>query len=243
MTKNNIRQAKIDLCAALRWADRLGFSEGVCNHFSSALPGTKDHFLLNPQGLHWSEIKAQDIITVDLPGNLVEGKWSAEPTAFFIHSKVHEMNPDAKCVLHTHMPYATALCSLEQGRLQWVSQNALKFFDKVAYDDDYNGIVLDNEEGLRIAKKLQGKTVLFLANHGIIVIGKDVASAFDDLYYLERACMVQVLAQSTGAPLKHIPEDICQATAIQMQGERQQSYLHFEAIKRILTKEAPEFQD
>lgn len=243
MATKEIEQAKIDLAAALRWADRLGLSEGICNHFSFAIPESQNRFLLNPQGLHWSEVKSSDIIIVDLQGNLVDGKYTAEPTAFFIHSKIHELNAKAKCVLHTHMPYATALCSLEHGRLQWVSQNALKFYDKVAYDDEYNGVALDDSEGNRIALKLKDKSVLFLANHGVIVIGTDIASTFDDLYYLERACMIQVLAHSTGAPLKHIPDDICRATAIQMKEERQQSYLHFEAIKRILVREAPEFLD
>ena len=239
--KELITKAKIDLTAALRWADRLGLSEGICNHFSLSHPDTQGLFLLNPQGLHWSEITASDIITVDQAGNLVEGKWKAEPTAFFIHSKIHMINPKAKCVLHTHMPYTTALCSLENGCLKWISQNALRFYDNVAYEKEYNGLALDDDEGNRIAQKLKDKTVLFLSNHGVIVTGPDVATTFDDLYYLERASMIQVLAQSTGAALKYIPADICQRTQVQIEEERQQSHLHLEAIKRILKKECPEF--
>ncbi len=235
------QQAQIDLTAALRWADRLGLSEGVCNHFSLVIPGTTDRFLLNPQGVHWSELRVSDLLVVDPAGNVVAGKWTAEPTAFFIHSRIHLSNPSAKCVLHTHMPYATALCAIAGGRLEWIHQNSMRFYERVAYEEEYNGLALDEAEGQRIAHKLATSKVLFLANHGVIVTGPDVASAFDDLYYLERACMIQVLAQSTGVPLKRIPEHVCRRTLEQMEAERQQACLHLEAIKRILSREAPQF--
>ena len=235
------QQAQIDLTAALRWADRLGLSEGVCNHFSLVVPGKTDRFLLNPQGLHWSELQVSDLLVVDQAGNVVAGKWTAEPTAFFIHSRIHLGNPAAKCVLHTHMPYATALCSIDGGRLEWIHQNSMRFYERVAYEEEYNGLALDEAAGERIAEKLATGKVLFLANHGVIVIGPDVATAFDDLYYLERACMTQVLAHSTGAARKRIPDHVCHRTLEQMETERQQSSLHLESIKRILSREAPEF--
>jgi len=239
--KEALQQARIDLAAALRWAEKLGLNEGVCNHFSLQVPGTEDQFLLNPQGLHWSEVKASDILVVDPEGNIIEGKWTVEPTAFFIHSKIHKSIPSAKCVLHTHMPYATTLCALNDGQLKWVNQNALRFYRQVAYEEHYNGLVLDDEEGVRIAQQLVGKKILFLANHGVIVTGPDVARAFDDLYYLERAAMIQVLAQSTREDLKYIPDYICRLAYKQIEAESQQSYLHFEAIKRMLKYESPEF--
>jgi len=238
-----VQQAKVDLAAALRWAEKLGLSEGVCNHFSLLVPGTKDQFLLNPQGLHWSEVRASDILVVDPSGNLIEGKWTIEPTAFFIHSKIHEFVPAAKCVLHTHMPYTTALCTLEDSQLKWINQNALRFYQQVAYEQQYKGLVLDDAEGERIAGKLAEKRILFLANHGVIVTGPDMARAFDDLYYVERTAMIQVLAQSTGSDLKVIPDSICQLAYEQIEAESQQSYLHFNAIKRILKKISPEFME
>lgn len=241
MKESTYRQAKIDLVAALRWAERLGLSEGVCNHFSLLVPTTANRFLLNPQGLHWAELKASDLVVVDPDGNLIDGKWQMEPTAFFIHSRIHHSKPSAKCVLHTHMPYATALCCIAGGQLQWVSQNSLRFHNRVAYNEQYNGLVLDKAEGQRICQKLANNDILFLANHGVIVTGPDVATAFDDLYYLERSCMTQVLAQSTGLPLKTLPEEVCRQTLAQLEADRQQSYLHWEAIKRILKKESPEF--
>lgn len=241
--QDTVRQARIDLAAALRWADRLGLSEGICNHFSLLVPGTTDQFLLNPQGLHWSEIRASDLLIVDAEGNLIEGKYEAEPTAFFIHSRIHLGIPTAKCVLHVHAPYSTALCCVDGPGLQWCSQNSLRYFGRVAYDGDYNGMALDSSEGDRICSKMGDAAILFLASHGVVVTGESLAWAFDDLYYLERAAMIQVIAMSTGQPLKIIPKAICRATAAQIATERQQSDLHLEAIRRILMKECPEFAE
>ncbi len=231
--------ARIDLGAALRWAARLGLSEGVCNHFSLAAPGLADRFLINPQGLHWSEITPADILLVDVKGRVIEGRHAVEPTALFIHARIHKAKRAPACVLHTHMPFATALTMLEGSRLEPASQNALRFYGKVAYDEEYNGLVLDNAEGDRIAAKLGDADVLFLANHGVIVCGETVAWAFDDLYYLERACMAQVLAQGTGKLLKRLSHGTALATAKQIAGDRQQSDLHFAALKRLLDRDEP----
>ena len=228
-----LSEAKKDLACALRAAAHFGFSEGVCNHFSLAVPDRPGQFLINPQGLHWSEITPDDLVTIDGDGNKVAGKHAVEPTAFFIHGWIHRAASDAACVLHTHMPFATALTMVEGGTLEMASQNALRFFGQVAYDERYNGLVLDDREGERIARKLANASVLFLANHGVIVRGPNVAFAFDDLYYLERACMHQVLAMGTGKPLKLIPESIAMRTAHQIAGERQQSTLHLQALRRL----------
>lgn len=232
-----MEQARVDLAAALRAACRLGLAEGVCNHFSVAAPGLADRFLINPQGLHWSEITPADIVLVDLKGKVVQGRHTVEPTAFFIHGRLHKSKRAPKVVLHTHMPFATSLTILEGGRLEPVSQNALRFYGRVGYDEQYNGLALDEAEGDRIASRLNGGDVLFLAHHGVIVVGDSVAWAFDDLYYLERACMIQVLGQGTGKVLKRVPHTIAAATAKQHAGERQQSDLFFKAMKRLLDRE------
>jgi ribulose-5-phosphate 4-epimerase/fuculose-1-phosphate aldolase len=225
--------ARIDLACALRAAHRFGLSEGVCNHFSLALPGRPGHFLINPQGLLWDEIGPDDLVVIDAEGNKVDGRHDVEPTAFFIHGAIHRGLPEAACVLHTHMPFATALTMLQGGRLEMAHQNALRFYRQVAYDNEYNGLVLDEGEAERIARRMGAASVLFLANHGVIVRGPSVAWAFDDLYYLERACMHQVLAQGTGKPLKLIPEAVAAPTAKQIAGERQQSELHLKALRRM----------
>jgi ribulose-5-phosphate 4-epimerase/fuculose-1-phosphate aldolase len=232
-------QARVDLVAALRWANRLGYGEGICNHFSLEVPGRPGHFLINPQGFHWSELTPGDLVVVDATGRQIEGRHRVEPTAFFIHGAMHRSKPSAKCVMHTHMPYATALTVVHGGRLEWASQNSLKFFGRVAYDDNYNGLALDDAEGERMCAQAKEADVLFLANHGIIVCGPSVALAFDDLYYLERACMLQVLAMGTGKPLRMIPERIAGLTASQMAEDSEQSKLHFEALKRLLDRDEP----
>ncbi|MFP6675866.1 MAG: aldolase [Pirellulaceae bacterium] len=236
-------QARIDLAAILRWADRQSLSEGICNHFSLQLPDATDQFLLNPQGLHWSEMCASDLLVVDSDGQLVKGRHNAEPSAFFIHSSVHRSRPNAKCVLHAHPPYCTALSCMQNGRLEWCSQNSLRFYGRVAYDDLYNGVAFDNAEGDRISSMLADADVLFMANHGVLVTGENVALAFDDLYYLERAAMVQIMAMSTGRPLRIIADQVCRETSEQIGSECEQAYHLFEAIKRMLMRDCPEFAE
>ena len=231
--------ARIDLAAALRWAAKLGFGEGICNHFSMALPGEDNRFLINPQGFHWSELTPADLVLVDAHGRKVTGKHNVEPTAFFIHGSIHRGKPEAHCVLHTHMPYATTLTTLRDGRLEWASQTALKFYGRVAYDDAYNGLALDDAEGDRMCAELKDAEVLFLGNHGVIVTGKTIAEAFDDLYYLERACKLQVMAMQTGRSLRVVPQEIAAMTGRQMAEESIQPRLHFEALKRMLDRDEP----
>ena len=130
----DMAQARIDLTAALRSAARLGLSEGVCNHFSLEVPGQPDQFLINPQGLHWSEITPGDLMVVDSNGTIVEGSHAVEPTAFFIHYGVHRV-AKKKAVLHTHMPWATSLTLLQDPTLETrANQNAMRFHGRVAYD-------------------------------------------------------------------------------------------------------------
>ena len=223
-----------DLALALRAAAFHGLSEGVCNHFSVALPGEEDRFLINPRGLHWSEIGADDIVLVDADGQVLAGRHPVEPTAMFIHASIHRIARKA-CVLHTHMPYATALTlTTLRAPDPALSQNAMRFHGCMAVDPHYNGLALDWAEGARIARAMQGADVVFLANHGVIVCGERVDYAYDDLYYLERACQFEVLARSTGAPLAPVDAALAAHVASQVQGERLQSTLFFEALRRIV---------
>lgn len=232
---------RVDLAAAFRLAVRLDLHEGVCNHFSAMLPDGK-RFLLNRYGLHWSEVSAANLLALDAAGNVLGGEGEVEKTAFYIHSRIHLGNPRATCVLHTHMPYATTLTLLEGGRLEMVEQNALRFHDDIAYDDIYNGLVVDNAEGDRLARVLGGKRVLFLANHGVIVVGSSVAEAFDALYYLERACRLQVLARSMGGKLRPVrPEVVQQTYKLILADTPKYAGAHFDALKRILDREEPAY--
>ena len=238
-----VEKIKLEMAACLRWADRLGLSEGICNHFSVEVPNSPGQFLLNPQGLHWSEIKVSDIITVAIDGTLISGKHEAEPTAFFIHSGIHRNVSSATVVLHTHMPNATTLSCLQDGEVIHCTQNSLRWFNRISYDKDYNGLALDHQEGNRMAALMQGNRVLFLANHGVIVIGPNMAEAFDDLYYLERACEIQVKAMQTGRPLSIINESHGESAYQQIMNDRTQCYSHLDAIIRILLRETPDFAE
>jgi ribulose-5-phosphate 4-epimerase/fuculose-1-phosphate aldolase len=224
---------RADLALALRAAAHHGLAEGVCNHFSVELPDGSRRFLLNPRGLAWSEVGADDIVLVAHDGRVLAGRHAVEPTAMFIHAAVHRRGGRA-CVMHTHMPYATALALTADRALDTrLSQNAMRFHGRVAVDDRYGGLALDVAEGERIAAAIGDADVGFLGNHGVIVCGARVAWAYDDLYYLERACLVQVLAQSTGRPLAPVDEALAARVGAQAAGERMQSELFFEALRRI----------
>ena len=242
----NERQARIDLAACYRLAERLGLHEGIDNHLTLLLPGHSDRFLLAPFGLHWSEVKASDFMVIDFHGTLVAGHGPIEDTALHIHLPVHRLAPQARCVLHTHMPYATALCMLENPRLEMAVQSALPFHDDIAYDDAYNGLAFDADEGERLALALGDKSVLMMANHGVLVVGESVAQAFERLYFLERASQAQVLALSTGRTLKRIPEAAARRAVAQFSsggkvGGRDRADLHFEALKRLLDRSQPDY--
>ncbi len=234
------RTARVDLAAAFRLAVRMDLHEGVCNHFSLMLPGGT--FLLNAYGLHWSEVTASNLLCLDSRGKVLGGEGEFEKTAFYIHSRIHLAHPRAACVLHTHMPYATSLTLLEGGRLEMAEQNALRFLDDIAYDDVYNGLVVDEAEGDRIARALGQKRVMFLASHGVIVVGPSVAEAFDSLYYLERACRLQVLARSTLGRLRQVRPEVARETHRLMLGDAPAyAGAHFSALKRILDREEPDY--
>lgn len=238
------RQARVDLAAAYRYAVRLGFNEGIDNHFSMLLPGRDDLMLLNPYPLHWREITAGNLLIVDLDGNLVEGSHEVEPTAFNIHAPLHRANPRAfRCLLHTHMPYATAVACQQQGRLEMVHQNSTKFTDQVAYLDTYSGLVLDAEAGAAIASAMGDKPVLFMANHGVITAGRTVAEAFDRLYFLERACQIQILAGSGTKQRRLIsPQVTARLAAQRADAENLAAERLFDAFKRTLDREEPDYK-
>lgn len=237
-----IENARTTLAAAFRWAARLGFHEGICNHFSLMVPGRDDLFLINAHGTHWSQITASSLMLLDSQGEIVEGDGRVEDTALYIHWRVHRALPHARCVLHTHMPYATALSSLEDPRLHMCNQNGVRFHDRIVYDDAYNGLALDNEEGDRIAAALGDRDVMFMGNHGILVVGRSLANAWDDLYYLERACENQVLAMSTGLPLREIPTQLVEATKRQILDDPAYGERHLAAICEVLDREDPGYR-
>ena len=245
----DIAQMRIDLAVSLRWAARLGLNEGVDNHFSMAVADEDgavrgDRFLINPVGWHWSEITASSLVLCDADGTVLEGENEVEDTAFYIHSRVHLGCPSATVAMHTHQPHATALTLLEGGRLEMCEQNALMFDERIAYDDEYEGLALDAGEGDRLARKMGNRSLLLMASHGVLAVGPSVAECFNDLYYLERAAQFQVLARATGGNLRTISQEVRDRVRQQMGAERVSvAQRHFTALRRMLDREEPEYRN
>lgn len=237
-------RTRIDLAAAFRWAARLGMHESIANHFSAVVGGDGSRFLLNPVGAHFSRIRASDLLLLDAAQpDTMEGENAPDPTAWYLHAELHRRLPQARCILHTHMPYATALCCLQDFKFLMLDQNACRFHGRIAYDRDYSGMALESSEGARVAGLLDGnKSVLFMGNHGVIVVAPSVAQAFDELYYLEKAAQLQVLALSTGRPLALVPEPVAALVGRQWNDYPTRfSELHFQALKDILDRDEPDY--
>ncbi len=231
--------ARNDLAVAFRAAALHGYTEGIDNHFSLLVPGTEDRFLLNPFGPDWSELRADDLLVVDREGAVLEGEGSYERTAFVIHRAVHEASPRNRCVLHTHMPYATAVSTLRDGLDTALSQNAMYFDGRIAYVD-YGGPASELEEGERIAAAATpGVSTIVLRNHGALVIGADVATAWQNLYFLERACQVQVLAARAGGEPRRADRAVVERTAAAVADEADTADLLFAAVRRRVDRELP----
>jgi ribulose-5-phosphate 4-epimerase/fuculose-1-phosphate aldolase len=229
-------QLRIDLAASFHLAVANDLHEGIANHFSVVLPDGQ-HFLVNPFGLHFSELTASNLIVCDFEGRVVRGEGEPAASAYHIHAPIHRLVPRAKVLMHTHQPYATALAMLRDGEVKWALHTACRFYGRVAYDRDYDGVAHTDSIGERLADILGDAEVLFLGNHGVMTAASAVAQAFDDLYFLERVAMTQIHAMSTGQPLAELEPALIELVASQMHYERFDlgySERHFEAQKRLL---------
>jgi ribulose-5-phosphate 4-epimerase/fuculose-1-phosphate aldolase len=235
-------QARVDLAAAFRLTARFGWHEAVANHFSLALDPEGRRILINPRWRHFARIRASDLLLLDVDDpRVMERPDAPDPTAWCIHGALHRLRPEVRCVLHTHMPHATALTSLEDSRVPPIDQNSARFFDRIAHDDGYGGFALSDDEGERMARALGDKPILFLKNHGVIVTGRSVAHAFDELYYLEKACQHLVLAYSTGRPLRLISDNLAASVAREWEEFDGFAQAHFAELKALLDAEDPSY--
>ena len=240
-----VRQAKIDLAAALRLAAYHELQEGIDNHFTVIVPGYENRYLMLPFGRHWSEARASDMIVFDESGTTLEGDGVVEMTAQCIHAPIHRIT-GKRVVMHTHQPWAVALNMLEDNRLLPATQTAALLERIIAYDDDYAGLATSLEEGERLAAVLGDKSLLFMKNHGVMVAANSIARAYKVLYLLERVCRTQVLAMSTGKTLAMIPTEIVDKLQIPDENDRHSSERHtlfFEAMKRVLDREMPGYAE
>ncbi|MBM86705.1 MAG: rRNA adenine methyltransferase [Rhodospirillaceae bacterium] len=240
-------QARVDLAAAHRCAVMQDLHEGIFNHLTLRVPGVADRYYQIPFGLHWSEVTASCFMEVGYDGEVKRGEGLVERSAYCIHAPMHWTMSDADAVFHTHMPYASALTRLEDQHIQPIGQTELGTMMKTGYDETYDGPGIEPSEGERLAKACGDNTVMLMANHGALTVGKNVAEAYDRLYYLERVAQVQLYAMWTGRPLRPLPEPVIEKTYATYQGnkmnygDKSNAQWHFEALKRILDRKEPDY--
>jgi ribulose-5-phosphate 4-epimerase/fuculose-1-phosphate aldolase len=237
-------ELRSDLAAAFRWLAREGMHESVANHLSVAVSADGAQFLINPRGCHFRRVRASELLLLDARDPATPGRADApDPTAWFLHSQLHARLPAARCVMHVHSRYATALGCLADSRLYPIDMNTMRFHGRVALDAGFRGMALDEAEGARVAGLLgNGRTVLLMANHGVLVTGASVAAAFDELYYFERAARTLLDCYATGKPLRVVPEEIAALTERQWRDYGQLALDHLAGVRAILDEEEPGYR-
>jgi ribulose-5-phosphate 4-epimerase/fuculose-1-phosphate aldolase len=248
-TEQRLRQ---ELAACYRLIAHFRMSDLIFTHISVRLPGPEHHFLINPYGLMFDEITASSLVKIGLDGRAVEASiYPVNPAGFVIHSAIHAAREDAQCVLHTHTKAGCAVAALACGLLP-VNQMSMEFYGRISYHD-YEGIALDLGEQARLVQDLGDKSVLMLRNHGLLTVGESVAQAFLRMYYLEKACEIQLAAQACG-DLVLPPAAVCAHTERQFnQPERPLAQgqlsdpdgvqLAWKALLRMLERVAPGYRD
>jgi len=208
-------QARVDLAAAYRLVAHYGWDDLIFTHLSARVPGPEHHFLINPYGMMFEEITASSLVKINLLGEIVTpSPYFINPAGFTIHSAVHAAREDALCVIHLHTDYGIAVSAQKAGLLP-ISQQSLFSLSSLAYHE-YEGLALNEDEKSRLVTDLGNKDSMILRNHGLLTVGKSAAEAFLSMYILERACRIQILAQSGGATLLPVPEAILKNVAAQL---------------------------
>jgi ribulose-5-phosphate 4-epimerase/fuculose-1-phosphate aldolase len=237
-----ITELQKDLAATFRWTARLNMHEGVANHFSACVPGSSN-FYVNKAGIHFSQIKASDLILVTKENieSLRSKPEIVDPTALNIHGTIHEKVPHAKCIFHVHSKYSTALSTLKDPSLKPIDQNTMIFYNRVSIFRDFGGLGFE-EESLKMANALGNKQHMLLANHGIITTGETVADGFNSLYYFEKAAETYLTALSTNKELNVVSHEIAEKTAQETADYPiNLARLFLNQIRLILDKEEPDY--
>jgi ribulose-5-phosphate 4-epimerase/fuculose-1-phosphate aldolase len=231
----DIWQLRVDLAAAFRLAVEYGWHEGIANHFSLAASADGRRFLMNPRWRHFSRIRASDLLLLDADDpQTMQRPDAPDPSAWCIHGRLHALVPHARCVLHVHPPYATAIASLADPTIKPIDQNTARYYQRVAIDLGFSGIADHLEEGERLAAQLGRFRCMMMGNHGVLVVADSVAEAFDALYYLERACQTLVLAYSTGQKLNVMTPELAERTARGWEEYDTAAFAHFSELKQHL---------
>ena len=228
-----------DLAAVFRWTAKLNMHEGIANHFSACLPGSEGSFYVNGTGMHFSNIKASDLVLIENK-NFEEMKKKPEivdPTAINIHGAIHKKVTNAKCILHVHSKYATVLSALKDPTLPPIDQNTMRFYNRLAIYGDFGGLGFEKESN-KMAACIGNHRTMILANHGILTTGQTVAQAFDELYYFEKACETYITALSTKKELNIASQEVAEKTAQEWENySSDHGDLHLKAIRLILDNE------
>ncbi len=241
-------QLRRELAAVYRLVAHFRMTDLIFTHISLRLPGPDHHFLINPYGLLFEEITASSLVRVDLDGNPVDAPGArVNPAGFVIHSAIHRAREDALCVLHTHSRAGCAVAALEEGLLP-VNQMSLEFYNRVSYHD-YEGIALNLDEQKRLADDLGDHHALILRNHGLLTVGSTAARAFLRMFYLDKACEIQIAAAAAGKlrlPTPEVSEYTAQqyeGTVIGDYGDPEAMDLAWTALLRLLGRVAPGYED
>jgi ribulose-5-phosphate 4-epimerase/fuculose-1-phosphate aldolase len=237
------RQARTDLAAAFRLAVEFGWHEAVANHFSLAVSPDGKQFLMNPKWRHFSRLRGSDLLLLDADDQTTMSQPNApDPSAWAIHGSIHRRLPQARCILHVHPKYGTAIAALSDPEIKPIDQNTARYFNRVAYDDNFGGIADNDNEGSRLAGLLGNRRVMMMGNHGLLVTGRTVAEAFDELYYLERACQTLVIAYSTGQKLNVMSDELAERTARDWEAYTDAAFSHFDEMKEVLRAKDASFE-
>lgn len=242
-----LHEMRADLAAAFRYFARLGMHESVANHFSLAVDPSGRRFLMNPRGRHFSRIRASDLLLLDADDTAALKRDDApDPTAWYIHSRIHRRLPGARCLMHLHPRYATALSAIADSSMPPIDQNTMRFYGRLVVDEGFEGMGLSDAEGDRLAGLLDGgnaMNVLLMGNHGVLVAAPTVALALDEMYYFERAAETVMLAHASGKPLRIVSDAVARRTAQQWADYGQLAIDHLAEVRAILDAEEPDYRD
>jgi ribulose-5-phosphate 4-epimerase/fuculose-1-phosphate aldolase len=231
---------KVRLAAGFRLFSRFGFDEGVAGHITARDPELADHFWVNPFGMHFGHIRASDLCLVNHDGEVVEGGRVINQAAFAIHSQVHAARPDVISAAHSHSVYGKTWSSLAR-KLDPLTQDACAFYDDHELFDDYTGVVLDIEEGKRLAHALGEHKAVILRNHGLLTVGQSVDEAVWWFITMERSCQVQLMAEAAGTP-RPIDHDMALFTANQV-GNHIAGWFSFQPLFDRILREQPDLAE
>ena len=237
----DIDEARRDLAAIFRWTVRQDMHEGISNHFSYAVSDDGQLFLMNPFGIHFSKLKASDMLLVDARSLDESVKPHIDATAWAIHGAMHRNNPQARCIVHLHSHYATALSALKSPELPAVDQTTARFHNRVAIDNGFDGMGL-GDEAERLSTILGNKPMMMMGNHGFMTVGETPALAFDLAYHYEIGCRTYITAKSTGMELSVLDSDVAEKTAQQWENYGDAPKRHLAAIRTILDEEEPDYR-